>query len=393
MTERDNRMGGNLPKIVDIFCGAGGLSMGFARAGFSILLGVDNDERALKTYSYNHDCDYLNLDLSQQNSAKTVANAVNRISENEDVDVVIGGPPCQGFSQANVQTRSADNPLNGLARRFLDVVKEIEPTCVVLENVPQLLTMYEGKFKKSIVNTLEDFGYFVDHEVLSADDFGVPQARKRVFFIGSKIGPPSFPEEALGKIPTKNAIFDLPPLPKGGGGSEVMEYNPTKNPSYEEITDFGYIDSLRSGIEEDIIYNHQSTRNRERTFRRFEHIPPGGNWRDIPEELMDNYTDRSRTHDHIYQRIDQNDVSKTVANFRKQMMIHPTQDRLLSIREAARLQSFSDDYQFVGGGRCAKQQMVGNAVPVRLAEAVAYPILKQMASASEFTIQRVQASD
>jgi len=158
-----------------------------------------------------------------------------------------------------------------------------------------------------------------------------------------------------------DSLFDLPKLPTGGGGAEVMEYD---GPPHSE-----YAEEMRSDVDQ-TLYNHQTTINREKTVERFEHVPQGGNWEDIPAELMDNYTDRSRTHGHIYYRLEEDEPALTVANFRKSMMLHPTQDRLLSIREAARLQSFPDDYRFISSRISDKQQMVGDAVPVKLAEAI-----------------------
>lgn len=361
---------------VDLFCGAGGLSAGFERAGFPIISAVDKNNDILGTYEYNHNCKPTELDLSNEID---VAPIYDNIRENgyssQDADIVIGGPPCKGFSQANHQTGTADNPKNSLLLNFVDIALELNPEIIVLENVPNMLSMGEGHFKNEVFNRLNDNGYHIISQELSAEDFGVPQRRCRVFILACRereLTPPSEFESEFRDPPSiREAIFDLPDLPEGGGGSEVMEYDPGLSAGFDKIGDMSYIKKMRENIDDGTLFNHQSTRNREKTYRRFSHIPQGGNWEDIPKELMDNYENLDRTHDNIYLRLSEDDLAKTVANFRKQMMIHPTENRLLTIREAARLQSFPDDYRFTSDKITIKQQMVGNAVPVNLAEAVA----------------------
>lgn len=363
---------------IDLFCGAGGLSKGFERAGFSIAAAIDNDPDVAETYEHNHGFRPLICDISGPAVAEKLKDQLsNRNCSVNDVDAVIGGPPCKGFSQANVR-RSTDHPLNGLPKRFLDLVEEFDPQAVVMENVPNILRMSDGSFKADILDELRNLGYNAKVEKLNAEKFGVPQARRRVFFVGVKKGHPPFPSHNLTDadyVPVKNAIFDLPELPTGGGGKHKMAYDPKESDDYIKITSKKYINEMRSGASPNVIYNHKSTVNREKTYERFKHVPQGGNWRDIPAELMDNYNNREQTHDHIYQRLEEDSLAKTVANFRKQMIIHPTQDRLLTIREAARLQSFSDDYRFINDSICVKQQMVGNAVPVKLAESVGRSVI------------------
>lgn len=362
--------------VVDLFCGAGGLSAGFERIGFPIISAVDNNNDILDTFEYNHNCTPINLDLSNENvlEANYMNVKTNSFTPN-DIDVVIGGPPCKGFSQANHQTGTADNPKNSLLLNYINLAMDIDPEVIVLENVPNMLSVGDGYFKKEVYSRLHSGGYHVISQELSAENFGVPQRRCRVFILASRekeLTPPSTFEPEFRDPPSiRDAIFDLPDLPEGGGGSDRMEYDPRLSSDFDKIEDMSYIKKMRENIEEDQIYNHQSTRNREKTYERFSHIPQGGNWKDIPEELMDNYKNLDRTHDNIYLRLSEDDLAKTVANFRKQMMIHPTEDRLLTVREAARLQSFPDDYRFTGDKITIKQQMVGNAVPLNLAEAVA----------------------
>jgi DNA (cytosine-5)-methyltransferase 1 len=266
--------------------------------------------------------------------------------------------------------------------------------------------MEEGEYKHRILNRLGDWGFNTHFDTLHAEQYGVPQLRRRVFFISTADVNPQPPcpthnpgareyeefehnPELKSPIPVRDAIYDLPRLPKGGGGSEVMEYSPEN----KHITE--YASQMRSGMSEPVVYNHRTTINRESTYRRFKYISQGGNWRDIPPELMSSYKNRSKTHDHIYRRLKPDVPAYTVANFRKQMMVHPLkevpgeenphdQDRLLSVREAARLQSFPDHYRFVGGSFNARQQMVGNAVPVRLAKAVGDSLINSLESTTKF---------
>ncbi|RDZ65350.1 hypothetical protein C5B90_03005 [Haloferax sp. Atlit-12N] len=378
---------------LDLFCGAGGLSFGLEQAGIEVVAGVDADHHSISTYSYNHDGRGVCLDLTSSNIHEKISEEIRGNGfDPEDIDIVAGGPPCKGFSKANSITQNRDNPLNVLPELFLEIAEEFSPRGIILENVPPLLTMEEGQYKDSILDTLQDWGFHHRFGVLHADEYGVPQLRRRVFFIASSEGRPNFPQTTHNPgareyeefehdphlddpVTVRDAIYDLPRLPKGGGGSEVMEYDPP----VEYLTE--YVRSMRSQIEDSVVYNHRTTVNRESTYRRFKYISQGGNWEDIPAELMSNYKNRSQTHDHIYRRLKPDMPAYTVANFRKQMMVHPLkespgeentgdQDRLLSVREAARLQSFPDHYRFVGESFNARQQMVGNAVPVRLAKAV-----------------------
>lgn len=383
----------NQPTVVDLFSGPGGLSTGFCNAGFRIVGAVDKSEPAVETYSYNHDHEPLSRDVREMDVDELTEQVTKQGANPDGVDVVIGGPPCKGFSTANMQTRSPDNPKNDLFMHFLRLVRGLDPRVAVMENVPGLLSMgrEEGAVKNVIQNELRDLGFTVRHRVLNAERYGVPQARSRVFFIGVKEGTPPFPTPSHtdgGKqktltnavddlepvVTVGDALLDLPELPAGGGGAEVMEYDAKPHSEYAE--------EMRANVD-DTLYNHKTTVNREKTQKRFEHIPQGGNWEDIPAELMDDYTDRSRTHGHIYYRLEEDEPALTVANFRKSMMVHPTQDRLLSVREAARLQSFPDDYRFVSSRISDRQQMVGDAVPVKLAEAIASEVYEHLAETTE----------
>jgi len=369
----------NVP-IVDLFSGPGGLSRGMENAGFVTVSGIDHSEPAVETFNNNHKYSVLEGDIIETDTKEILDHAEKNGFEKLEIAGVVGGPPCKGFSLANMQTRSPDNPMNDLFLHFIKTVSDISPFFFIMENVPGLLSMSreEGEVKDVILKQFREIGYNITHKILKAEQFGVPQARRRVFFIGVKKGTPPFPTPTYkakrnqatihsaiegGKTPVTvgEAIMDLPELPKGGGGEEKMGYTDPPHSRYAE--------EMRENAD-DTLWNHKTTVNKDRTVKRFEHIPQGGNWEDIPEELMKNYTDRSRTHGHIYYRLKEDEPALTVANFRKSMMVHPTQDRLLSVREAARLQSFPDDFIFYSSRISDKQQMVGDAVPVKLAEAI-----------------------
>ena len=386
------------PAVVDLFSGPGGLSTGFENAGFETVVAVDNSEPAVATFDENHNCTPILADMKEIEPATILSRASEAGYNPDEIDVVIGGPPCKGFSLANMQTRSLDNPMNNLFYHFLRTVRAIDPEAVVMENVPGILSMGKDdeKVPDTIVSQLREMGYTVQYKKLKAECYGVPQARRRVFFVGVKQGTPSFPSPThnesgkqltLGKhsdslqpvVTVGDAVMDLPDLPAGGGGSEKMEYDREPHSKFAE--------EMREDSG-NILYDHQTTVNKSKTVERFKHIPQGGNWENIPAELMENYTDRSRTHGHIYYRLEEDEPALTVANFRKSMMTHPTQDRLLSVREAARLQSFPDEYRFVSDSLSDKQQMVGDAVPVRLAQAVGREIKQHLQTHSDDASER-----
>lgn len=389
------------PAIIDLFCGPGGLSTGFEKAGFEIASAIDYSEPAVDTYEHNHDIRPVLADITETDTETILADAEENGYSKEEIKGVIGGPSCKGFSMANMQTRSPDNPKNDLFLHFIRVVKEVDPDFFVLENVPGLLSMgrEEGDVKDVILKRFRELGYNVRFKVHKAEQFGAPQARRRVLFVGVKEGTPPFPEptrtekgkqRTLGQnndlkpvVTVGEALLDLPELPAGGGGSTEMEYDQEPHSEYAE--------KMRKDVGSKLL-NHKSTVNQEKTVKRLEHVPQDGNWEDIPEDLMENYSNLSNTHGHIYYRLDTDKPANTVANFRKSMMIHPTQDRLLTIREAARLQSFPDDYKFVSSRISDKQQMVGDAVPVELAKSVGESILNYLTENSIHEAEKAEVN-
>ena len=341
---------------IDLFAGAGGLSLGAVQAGVDVRLAVELDPHAASTYQHNHP----DTSLFRDDIRRLRAIQVERCGQQPTV--LFGGPPCQGFSTSNQRTRTADNPANWLFREFIRVAELWRPDWLVLENVRGLVETERGAFLEHIVASFERIGYTPTWWVLNAVDFGVPQRRSRLFVIGSLHGAvPDSPQPTTrqGRYTTvRQAFQDLPELPNGA--------NISCQP-YPRAARSAYARSMRGCL--DRCENHLATRNSPAILARYRHVPPGGNWEDIPSRLMRNYVDRTRCHTGIYRRLEEDVPSVVIGNYRKNMLIHPTQDRGLSVREAARLQSFPDWYTFKGSVGF-QQQQVGNAVPPLLAQAV-----------------------
>lgn len=344
---------------IDLFSGAGGMSLGARMAGIDIRICIENDPHAVLTYVHNHpNVNVFADDIRKYKPSSTFLG--------NEPTILFGGPPCQGFSTSNQRTRTSENPNNWLFKEFIRVVKIHQPTWVVFENVKGILETEGGKFFDYTYKALKRNGYTLSDCVLNAADFGVPQFRSRVFIVGNVDGVKfSPPELTVGKYATTwEAIADLPQL-YNGANINYLQYrcNPIST----------YAATMRDT--KDLCSNHLVTRNADYVIERYRHIPPGGNWENIPEGLMSNYADRSRCHTGIYRRLTPDSPSVVIGNYRKNMLIHPYQDRGLSVREAARLQSFPDSYEFKGSIGF-QQQQVGNAVPPLLAKAIFDKVLQ-----------------
>lgn len=338
---------------VDLFAGAGGMSLGANLAGVDVRLAIEKDSHAAATYAHNHPDTRLIVD--------DIAN-VDKIDvcKHGKTSILFGGPPCQGFSTSNQRTRSRENPSNWLLKEFVRIVHFWKPDWVVFENVRGIVETEHGLFRDSIVRDLENAGYTTSYSVLCASDFGVPQIRFRFFLIASRHGQSvGMPQRMTRKsVTVRQAIADLPSLPNGASNDYLpYPYKPRSN----------YAKAMRNGNAE--CTGNLVTNNALHILKRYTHIPQGGNWEDIPEKYMSNYTDRTRCHTGIYRRLREDRPSVVLGNYRKNMLIHPWENRGLSVREAARLQSFPDSYVF-RGSIGFQQQQVGNAVPPLLAKAV-----------------------
>lgn len=346
---------------IDLFSGAGGMSVGAFAAGINVELAVEKDKYAGMTFKANHPMTRLfNDDIRKFTISKC------RLKDKKAIKIIFGGPPCQGFSTSNQKTRSKTNPENWLFREYLRITKELKPDWVVVENVKGILETESGFFFDSINKKLKSLGYTSNFSILNSADFGVPQIRKRIFIVGNLHGINfKFPTNtSRPPITVKDAISDLPSLENGATFHE-LEYSSEIKSTYQK--------KIRGKSKKSI--NNNVTRNNSVVLRRYEHIPQGGNWEDIPSKLMKNYKDFSRCHTGIYYRLESDKPSVVIGNYRKNMLIHPTENRGLSVREAARLQSFPDSFTF-HGSIGFQQQQVGNSVPPLLAKAIFTQLLK-----------------
>lgn len=356
---------------IDLFCGAGGFSEGFRQAGFHVLAGNDIDECAGETFSAAHeDAEFLPGPVERISAGKLLE--VTRLKKGE-LDCLIGGPPCQAFSVYN-HRRGLHDERSALFQEYLRIVEGLHPKWVVMENVTGITSVGKGKAVRDIVAGLEKLGYAVDMKMLRAEEYGIPQERRRVFFIGNRLGLPIFwpkPTHGEGLLPfvtVQDAISDLPIL-KNGQDPGVLEYRTEAKSDYQVM--------LRGNGK--MVHNHAAPRLAPINLTRIKHVRQGGSWRDIPVELLPAGMKRARRCDHTkrYGRLRPNGMSSTIltkCDLHWGAYIHPDQDRVLTVREAARLQSFPDGFRF-SGPRTSQYVQVGNAVPPALGKRVAEALL------------------
>jgi DNA (cytosine-5)-methyltransferase 1 len=362
---------------IDLFTGAGGLALGFDHAGFHPLAANDFDAAAGQTFSANFpDTVFVGRRIEEVSGKELLA--AGGISAGS-VDVLLGGPPCQAFSVYNHQ-RGFHDERSGLFREYLRVVEELQPKVVVMENVVGMTSLDGGRAIDEMHRSLGRLGYRVEHKILRAEEYGVPQERRRLFFIGSSVGPILWPEATHGPpddlltahlerfVTVWDAIGDLPKLGMGEGGDGLARYTRVARTNYQV--------AMRKGSEG--VWNHHASRLGELQLRRMRHIPQGGSWRDLPHHLLPPGMKLARRSDHTkrYGRLDPKGQFCTIltkADLHWGAYIHPEQDRTLTVRECARAQSFPDRFRFYGP-RGEQYRQVGNAVPPLLAEAVAWAV-------------------
>lgn len=367
--------------LIDLFAGCGGLSLGLEQAGFKVIFANEINPICANTYKININIDEKNVYVGDINEW------LKKISEEHicfgDVDLVAGGPPCQGFSMANRQ-RIIDDPRNVLYKSYLEFLRIAHPKFFIMENVKGMANKIEEIF--------DDFGnvlgeeYNFSYRVLNAKNYGVPQNRERLFIIGNRIDVNS--EEVFKNIELQkhatyvlgDAIADLPKL----------GINKIKNKTSIENDEVGYIkreyvypkskfyDYINGGKEINYVYNHKNRYNNERDIKIYSLLPQGEN--SLHESIADIMPYKSRNHifKDKYYKLKMNEVCKTITSHMKydcNMYIHPTQSRGLSAREAARVQTFPDDFIFTGPQNNWYLQ-IGNAVPVKLAKAIGEEIIK-----------------
>ena len=340
--------------VVDIFSGAGGLSLGAQNAGFEIVVAVEKDKSFALTFKKNHQTStVINDDI------KNIDTQILNVKP----FIICGGPPCQGFSTSNTQTRNLDNQNNLLFEEFVRFVKELSPEWFLFENVEGIVSFNKGKTIKHIEQCFGNLGYTVSSKVVCASDYGVPQNRNRFIMVGNKSDICfEFPKAQKKKITVAEAISDLPDLENG----QQLEKGEYKNSGST------YAKKMRINNKKPL--QNYVSKNADYVIERYSHIRQGQNWKAIPTNLMQNYKNSQNCHSGIYKRLDPNKPSVVISNYRKNMLIHPFQNRGLSVREAARLQSFPDTFVFEGTIMKIQQQ-IGNAVPPLMAEAIFKKIL------------------
>ncbi len=337
---------------IDLFSGAGGMSLGAEKAGIQIKAAVENDPYSAITFKANH------------KYATVITKDIEILDPNDVFNkklfVMFGGPPCQGFSVSNTKTRNLENPKNRLFKEFIRFIKKLKPVWIIFENVEGFKYFNNGSFVNELKSEFYDLGYNnIFSDILNASDFGVPQNRKRFFMVGNNQGIKfALPKTENSKITVDEAIHDLPSLKNGS----IIEELPYKTKPLSK-----YAEQMRNGSK--MASQNFVSRNKDYVIKRYQYIKYGENWKAIPEELMQNYKNLEKCHSGIYKRLDPNEIAVVIANFRKNMLIHPYEDRGLSIREAARLQSFPDNFIFKGSLN-SMQQQIGNAVPPLLAETI-----------------------
>lgn len=346
---------------LDLFCGCGGLSRGFMDAGFKCLLGVDFDSAALETFKANHgDAVAMKLDLFNHENISAITDFLKKRGEN--VDVLIGGPPCQGFSIAGPRDRN--DKRNSLYEAMVKLANVIKPRAVLLENVPGLLRVNGGIGAKRIVADFKKIGYAMKPKLLFAPEFGIPQIRRRVFFVGlrkDEKGTFVFPTPRLGKdefVTCEEAIGDLPGL-DGIVGDAVQDYPSPPMSEYQAL--------MREGAKK--IYNHEGTIHEPKTVKWISMVPEGKNYRSLPREIAR----RFKYHEALT-RYHSKKPSLTI-NTGHRSHFHYKWNRIPTVRESARLQTFNDCFVF-HGTKGQQYRQVGNAVPPMLGQVVAEQIIK-----------------
>lgn len=340
--------------IIDLFCGAGGLSLGFEKAGFNVVKAVDIDPWAINTYNYNRE-NKVGEVLDVTAMTKEYLNALGSI------DGIVGGPPCQGFSIANGQ-RIINDKRNKLYREYFRILEETRPKFFIIENVTGILTIANGIVKDDILKRAKKLGYNVKFKTINASLYGVPQVRMRVVFVGIHESCTTkefiFPEGNAKLVSIEDAIGDLPSLDKGEDNTVYL--HPPKT-EYQKM--------IRDGMK--VLHNHILSKHTEQTKKTIAMIPEGKRICDLPEELRG-----GRKYEALMRKMDRKKPALTIDTGHR-TYFHYQELRIPSTREVARLQSFPDSYIFTGP-RNEQQKQVGNAVPPILARVIAEAVYKHI---------------
>ena len=379
---------------IDLFSGAGGISLGLANAGFRVVLASDYSEACASTHRLNMpDVPFVTADVADLSITEILHTSGLRRGE---LDLLIGGPPCQGFSILGA--RQHDDPRNGLIGQFFRIAEGLRPKVLVIENVPGLATLNGGAYLHEIGAEFRRLGYHSSCAELLAAQYGAPQMRWRMFFVGvrddANVCMPSFPavthgrrgigelvpnrtispQDMEGFLSARDAIADLPTV---GSGQENAIYDKEPSSSFQV--------AMRQGSTR--LHNHYAARMAPINLARFKHLRPGQDWRNLPHDLLPPGMQRALRKDHTrrFRRMTWDGVPRSViTRFRDPKSgeyIHPEQDRTITIREAARLQAFPDWFVFEGS-ITSQYEQVGNAVPTLLAKAMATEVRKALQGGS-----------
>lgn len=347
----------NTLNCIDLFSGAGGLSYGFQAAGFNVLIGIDNDAKALETFELNH---HESKSICGDITTVTYEKDIKSLIGDKKIDVIIGGPPCQGMSLSGF--RKLDDPRNKLYLSYIRLVDEIRPDAFVIENVPGLVSLFGGQIKESIIEKFTEMGYNICYQIMCAADYGVPQNRRRVVFVGFKDGTTfEFPPKSTDVVTCEMALSDLPPLIDDLGTDDgVIYYTDPKN-SYQRL--------MRQ--KSMLVHNHVAAKHSEKVRQIISLVPAGGNYKDLPEEYRDT------RHFHVaWTRFPDDKPAPTIDTGHRHHF-HYKYDRVPTVRECARIQSFPDDFIFLGN-KTQQFRQVGNAVPPLMAQAIAEQLKKYL---------------
>ena len=348
------------PRVIDLFAGVGGLSLGFEKKGFEVVLANEYDASIAASYITNHKNTKMIVgDITSLDLEDTFGKMAGK------VDVVIGGPPCQGFSQKG-QRKTIHDERNFLFKYYVSVVELVKPKYFVMENVPNLLTAEGGYFRHEIEELFNKLGYSLEYGVLNASDYGVPQNRRRAVIIGKLGGDaPKLPIPQGNKVTIWDAISDLAYL-ESGEGSEEQEYKFPAESDYEKM--------LRA--DSSILFNHIATKHSPLALERLALIPPNAGREVLPEEHL-----TKSIYSGTWTRMKKDEISVTITTRfdtpSSGKFTHPFLNRAITVREAARIQSFPDDFHFVGN-KGSQMKQVGNAVPPLLAAAIAEVIMNDI---------------
>lgn len=338
-------------KIIDLFCGIGGLSLGFEQAGFEVVSAVDMWKDAIVTYNHNRKDKIAKVETVEDFNDKELPELIQR----EHITGIIGGPPCQGFS--TVGRRNVDDPRNKMYLEFYKAVKLASPDFFVIENVKGMLTLNKGAFVKDLIERFgsKGLGYTINYQLLNAADYGIPQNRYRVFYVGIKNKKFEFPDPFEYKLTAKDGISDLE-------GATSEHYGSAPQNDFQK--------EMRGGASKPL--NQDYTNHSEQTISIISQVPDGGNIRDLPEEIW-----QVRKYNKAFERMGTFKPSNTIDTGHRNYF-HYAEPRIPTVRESARIQSFPDSFEIVGT-KGSQYKQVGNAVPPMLAKIIADKI-KEMLS-------------